>query len=106
MITRSRMSKRHKQQHPQNTLREIEHVVTETECDLAPVILTGTEIAEPIEIPVPRVYAPPHCSACTAIRPKDTNYTRVYGMARYGSEVVRYCRCTYCGNTFKDRASR
>jgi NAD-dependent SIR2 family protein deacetylase len=38
------------------------------------------------------------CSSCEALRQSGTNYTRVY--ATRGN--VRYCRCHYCGNTWKD----
>lgn len=38
------------------------------------------------------------CTSCEALRQSGTNYTRVY--ATRGN--VRYCRCHYCGNTWKD----
>lgn len=55
--------------------------------------------------PVPRVrtFSAKPCSVCTALREskedaKGKNFTRVYGTV--GN--VRYCRCDFCGNTWKD----
>jgi hypothetical protein len=47
--------------------------------------------------PRPRAFVPPACSQCTALRPANTNYSRVYAT----KEAFRYCKCDYCGNTFK-----
>lgn len=53
----------------------------------------------------PRRYVPPNCSACTALRPVRTeSYTEVYTTRREGEYTIRYCRCGFCGNTFKDAA--
>jgi hypothetical protein len=49
----------------------------------------------------PRQFVPNPCSLCTDLRPKNTNYTRVYGHAKVGGALVRYCRCDFCGNTYK-----
>jgi hypothetical protein len=51
--------------------------------------------------PVPRVssFVPQPCSCCTALRPADTNYSRV--MSTQGR--IRYCKCTFCGNTWKEQ---
>lgn len=50
----------------------------------------------------PRRYSPPQCSACTALRQPNVDYTSVYSIRRDGEYIVRYCRCGFCGNTFKD----
>ena len=50
----------------------------------------------------PKRYTPPNCSSCIALRPKvDTSYVSVYHTKREGGFVVRYCKCGFCGNTFK-----
>jgi DNA-directed RNA polymerase subunit M/transcription elongation factor TFIIS len=48
-----------------------------------------------------RTFASKPCTLCTELRAKDTNFTRVY--ASRGN--TRYCRCAYCGNTWKDSDS-
>jgi hypothetical protein len=48
--------------------------------------------------PRSRTFTAKPCTLCTALREPDTNFTRVY--ASRGN--VRYCRCTYCNNTWKD----
>lgn len=51
---------------------------------------------------VPRRYVPPQCSLCTSLRGNDTNdYTRVVSTQRETGLIVRYCKCGFCGNTFK-----
>jgi aspartate carbamoyltransferase regulatory subunit len=45
-----------------------------------------------------RTFTAKPCAACAALREPDTNFTRVF--ATRGN--VRYCRCHYCGNTWKD----
>lgn len=45
-----------------------------------------------------RTFTARPCSNCNALRPTGTNYTRVY--ATRGD--VRYCKCHYCGTTWKD----
>ena len=45
-----------------------------------------------------RTFIAKPCTLCTALRGKDTNYTRVYATR----DSVRYCRCEYCNNTWKD----
>lgn len=63
-------------------------------------------MAKPIQVqevkPRATTYVPPECTMCTELRSNDEkaegeNFTRVYGTV--GS--VRYCRCAYCGNTWK-----
>lgn len=46
--------------------------------------------------PKPRAFTPRPCTACEAVRPNGTSYSRVY--AKVNS--VRYCKCGYCGNTW------
>ena len=48
-----------------------------------------------------RTFTAKPCTLCTALRGKDTNYTRVYATR----DRVRYCRCEYCNNTWKDSDS-
>jgi hypothetical protein len=55
-----------------------------------------------IELPKPRVYAPPSCTLCSNDRPKGMDYTRVYKTHRVDGFIIRYCRCDFCGNTYKD----
>lgn len=52
-------------------------------------------------MPVPRVssFVAQPCSCCTALRPADTNYSRV--VSTQGR--IRYCKCTFCGNTWKEQ---
>jgi len=45
-----------------------------------------------------RTFTAKPCSVCTALREPDTNFTRVY--ASRGN--IRYCRCSFCNNTWKD----
>jgi hypothetical protein len=45
-----------------------------------------------------RTFTAKPCSVCQALREPDTNFTRVYATR----DRVRYCRCTYCNNTWKD----
>jgi hypothetical protein len=56
------------------------------------------------EVPKPRVtsFVARDCSLCTALRELDSNakgksFSRVY--ATVGR--TRYCKCGYCGNTWK-----
>lgn len=46
--------------------------------------------------PKPRGFIPRPCSQCTAIRPANTSYSRVY--SKHG--LIRYCKCDFCGNTW------
>lgn len=50
--------------------------------------------------PVPRVrtFSAKPCTSCEALREVETNFTRVF--ATRGN--VRYCKCHFCGNTWKD----
>ncbi len=48
-----------------------------------------------------RTFTAKPCTVCTSIREPDTNFTRVF--ATRGN--VRYCRCHFCGNTWKDSDS-
>jgi hypothetical protein len=45
-----------------------------------------------------RTFVAKPCSVCQALREPDTNFTRVY--ASRGN--IRYCRCSFCNNTWKD----
>lgn len=45
-----------------------------------------------------RTFTAKPCTNCAALREQDTNFTRVY--ATRGD--VRYCRCHFCGSTWKD----
>lgn len=51
--------------------------------------------------PIPRVssFVPRACTSCTALRQPETNYSRV--MSTQGR--IRYCKCTFCGNTWKEQ---
>lgn len=51
-------------------------------------------------------YVPPPCSACASLRPNEDNYTRVYSTTNTTNATTRYCRCGFCGNTFKDVTMR
>ena len=57
---------------------------------------------QPVEELQPRRYAPPQCSVCTELRPQGTDYTSVYAVKRDNEYTIRYCKCAFCGNTFKD----
>lgn len=48
-----------------------------------------------------RTFTAKPCTLCANLREKDSNFTRVF--ATRGN--VRYCRCHYCGNTWKDSDS-
>jgi len=50
----------------------------------------------------PRRYTPPCCSICTGLRPAGTDYVSVYTTRNEGEYFIRYCRCGFCNNTFKD----
>ena len=51
---------------------------------------------------VPKRYVPPNCSICTELRPKpDLSYVTVYHTRREDGFVYRYCKCSFCNNTFK-----
>jgi hypothetical protein len=51
--------------------------------------------------PRSRTFTAKPCSVCAALREPDTNFTRVYATR----DRVRYCKCTYCKNTWKDSDS-
>lgn len=61
-------------------------------------------VRRPAGIAKPRrhEYVAPPCSQCEAVRPPGTNYSRVYGNKKSGHLHTRYCRCGFCGHTFKD----
>jgi hypothetical protein len=66
---------------------------------------TDSEAAPVDGLPVsvdakPRQFVPKQCPACQAFT-GSRNYTRVYAVKREAGMVVRYCKCGYCGNTFK-----
>lgn len=50
--------------------------------------------------PKPKQFSPRPCTACAALRPANTNYSRVY--SKHGK--VRYCRCDFCNNTWAQYA--
>lgn len=53
--------------------------------------------------PVARTrFVPAECSLCAELRPKDKSYVRVYHTAG----AVRYCKCDYCGNTWKQHKEK
>jgi len=58
----------------------------------------GQDYRKLLPRPRSRTFTAKPCSVCQALREPDTNYTRVY--ASRGN--VRYCKCTYCNNTWKD----
>ena len=61
-----------------------------------------TATTEGVTVPVPKRYVPPNCSMCTALRPKpELSYVEVTTVRREDGYVVRYCRCSFCANTFK-----
>ena len=74
---------------------------------------TDERVLTPESFPVvpgakPRVYCPPPCSTCTAIRPANTNYTRTNGTeTRENTQtelvISRACKCHYCGTTWTDK---
>lgn len=45
----------------------------------------------------PRAFVPRPCTACENDRPHGKNYSKVYSV--HGN--VRYCRCGFCGHTWK-----
>lgn len=47
-----------------------------------------------------RRYTPRPCTNCTTIRPDKKNYSEVYSTFSRTDGVYRYCRCTFCGNTW------
>jgi hypothetical protein len=61
----------------------------------------ATEVMEAFS-PKPREFVPRPCSACSNLRPPNTNYSRVYGHQVVVGRIIRYCRCGFCGNTYKD----
>lgn len=55
----------------------------------------------------PRKFTPPNCSMCTALRPSpEINYVRVFTTRHESSYTVRYCKCHFCGNSFKSISKR
>ena len=55
------------------------------------------------ELPEPKRYTPPNCSMCTAMRPKpEESYVTVTSTQRQDGFIFRYCKCGFCGNTFKE----
>lgn len=49
----------------------------------------------------PRAFVPRPCSACTALRDAESNYSYVYHTAGR----IRYCKCKYCNNTWTQTIS-
>lgn len=52
--------------------------------------------------PKPRAFTPKPCVCCRALREVGTNYSRVYAVRHDGPTLVRYIRCSFCGNTWKE----
>lgn len=67
------------------------------ETDSAAVQVDGSQASV---VAKPRQFVPRQCPACQAFTGSQ-NYTRVYAVKREAGMVVRYCKCGYCGNTFK-----
>lgn len=56
-----------------------------------------------IDVPKPRRYVPRPCSMCTVLRPNVAdNYSEVYGVKREGATIIRYCRCKFCKNDWRE----
>lgn len=49
----------------------------------------------------PRAFVPRPCSECQSVRKPNTNYSRVYSV--HGK--IRYCKCSFCGNTWTQTIS-
>jgi hypothetical protein len=66
-------------------------------------LVQTAEVDERVVEPSPRVrsFVAPDCSACTALRKGPESYTRVYATVRGNVGITRYCKCGFCGNTFK-----
>lgn len=45
----------------------------------------------------PRRFVPNDCTMCREVRPKGKTYSYVYWSGRN----VRYCKCGFCGHTWK-----
>jgi hypothetical protein len=69
---------------------------------VAAVPVKAGRMAEGNEEVEPKRYSPTPCAACEAVRPKGKNYTDVYCTRKQGGYAFRYCRCRYCGETWKD----
>ena len=57
-----------------------------------------------IESPKPKRYVPPACCSCINTRQAgdDRDYEHVYSVHRIDGYIVRYIKCDWCGNTYKD----
>lgn len=65
---------------------------------------TDDRIVEPV--PRSRSFVAPDCSMCIELRPKPIeSYVRVYATVRGENGITRYCKCSFCGNTFKSVTS-
>lgn len=53
-----------------------------------------SQVAEPVS----RRFVPNDCSMCEERRPKNKSYSYVY----WTRERVRYCKCKFCGHTWKE----
>jgi len=56
---------------------------------------------KPGDDPKPRAFVPRPCTACLTVREPATNYSRVYS----SNGRVRYCKCSFCGNTWTQTIS-
>jgi hypothetical protein len=70
--------------------------------DTIEVSAAAGRVVEGAEEVKPKRYSPPACVMCTAVRPANTNYTEVYHTRKEYGYTVRYCRCKFCRDTFKD----
>lgn len=58
---------------------------------------------DPISVPEPGRYVPPEHSACMGLRPDQTKrYGIVYKTESTNMAITRYCKCRFCGVTYKD----
>lgn len=55
---------------------------------------------EPVK-PRRTTYVAPKCKSCEALSGSE-NYSEVYSVRNNGKTIIRYCRCRFCGSTFKD----
>lgn len=91
------MSKRRRRTEPeQATIERVEAAIVQIE----QIEETISKELEAEEL-VPRRFTPRACTSCTALRPANTNYSRVY----VTRGTVRYCKCDFCGNTWSQEAS-
>jgi len=59
-----------------------------------------------LEDPKPRRFVPKPCSACAAIRPEGKSYSSVTGTINGKDDILRYCRCGFCGHQWTEHEKR